>query len=570
MLVPFLKLLFNKDQLIRKNPGFEWTAKGVEDYFLYQLSKIILQNDNNLVTGLLFIIAIVVMATLLKNLFLFIAKYIINPIRNDVIRKIRGGLYSKILHLPIGYFSEERKGDIISRMSNDVSDIEQSIVAVMNLMFSAPISVLFYLGIMFTISLKLTLFLVVLLPIAGFLIGRISKRLKKQSTQSQEYSGNILSMIDETLGGLRIIKAFRAEEQQSESFEQENNALYHMMNRIAVRRELASPLSEFLGVAVLGVVLWFGGNMVLGESEISEGAFIMFVLIFTQLLDPLKKLSQLFYNTARGRAAFERIDKILGAHNPIIDSPNAKSIQSFDREIEFRNVSFSYEDQEVLKDINLVIPKGKTIALVGASGSGKSTLADLLPRFHEVAKGEILIDGVNIKEYKLDDLRNLMGIVSQEAILFNSSIKENITLGQQFKDDKRIEQSAQIAHADEFIDKKEAGYNTIIGDRGMKLSGGEKQRLTIARAMYKNPPILILDEATSSLDTISEKMVQDAIERIMENRTSLVIAHRLSTIKHAHEIIVLREGQVIERGKHEELMALNEAYSELVALQNIQ
>lgn len=571
MLVPFLKLLFNKESLITQNPGFEWSAKGIESYFLYHLSNIIVSHDNDLVWGLLFIIAVIIIATFFKNLCIYIAKYIINPLRNNVVRQIRGQLYGKILHLPIAYFSEERKGDIISRMSNDVTDIEQSIVSVMNLIFSAPITVLFYITVMFLISPTLCLFLVVLLPIAGFIIGRMSKRLKKQSTQSQEYAGNILSLIDETLGGLRIIKAFRAEGQQAEQFDKENTSLYNMLNSIALRRELASPLSEFLGVCVLGIVLWFGGKMVIGDSkEITESSFILFVVIFTQLLDPLKKLSQLFYNVARGKAAFERVDKILFAQNPIVDALEAKPVQSFEHNIEFKGVHFSYEGVPILQDINLNIVKGKTIAVVGASGSGKSTLVDLVPRFHEVDQGEILIDGINIKEYKLNDLRGLMGIVSQEAILFNDSIKNNICLGSARQEEKRIIESAEIAHAASFIEQKEQGYDTLIGDRGMKLSGGEKQRLTIARAVYKNPPILILDEATSSLDTVSEKMVQDAIENLMQHRTSIVIAHRLSTIKHADEIIVLDKGRIIERGKHDELIELNGVYRELVALQNIE
>lgn len=570
MLVPFLNLLFGRQELVLKNPGFYFSSEGIQKFFLYHLSRFIVEHGHDKVWGLAFIIVIVLAANLLKNLFLFLSKYLLSPLRQSIIRNIRNDLFSKILHLPIGFFSEERKGDILSRMSNDVSEVEQSIVSVMELMFSVPLTVLVYLMVMFAISVKLCLFLIILLPLAGWLIGRVSKKLKKQSSVSQERLGVLTSIIDETLGGLRIIKAFKAEDQRDRIFRKESEDIYHLANSIAGRRELASPLSEFLGVCVLGVILWFGGKMVLGKTpEIDGGTFIMFILIFTQLLDPLKKLSQIFYNLARGKAAFERINKILHAENGIRDMPGAVEIKHFEKQIEFKNVSFAYQDKKVLTGINLLIPKGKMIALVGASGSGKSTLVDLIPRFHDVLSGEILLDGKNIKEYKLADLRSLIGVVSQEPVLFNDSISNNVALGEDPMNLDKVKESCRVAHAQDFILEKEKQYDSNIGDRGGKLSGGEKQRLTIARAMYKNPPILILDEATSSLDTVSEKMVQMAIENVMKNRTSIVIAHRLSTVQHADEIIVMDSGRVVEQGTHEELLNMKGSYYNLVEMQQL-
>jgi ABC-type multidrug transport system fused ATPase/permease subunit len=494
----------------------------------------------------------------------------LNPLRNGIILRIRRELFSKIIQLPVGFFTNERKGDIMSRMTNDVTAVEQSITSLMELLFSTPITVIFYFVVLFMISAKLFLFLLVLLPIAGLVIGRISKSLKKNTKTTQEKLGNMLSIIEETLGGLRIVKAFRAEKNRNDAFEFENKHLFNLNNHIAARRELASPMSEFLGISILSVIIWFGGNMALSTpAQLEPGTFIVFISMFYFLINPLKALSQIFYNLHQGKASLDRINMILQAENSIVDKADAKSISSFNESIEFRNVSFSYEGKDVLKNINLKILKGQTVAIVGASGAGKSTLVDLIPRFHDVDSGEILLDGTNIKDFKIDALRKLMGIVSQEPILFNDSIANNISLGAENAEMNDIEHAGKIANAHEFIIHKEDGYQAIAGDRGTKLSGGEKQRVTIARAIFKNPPVLILDEATSSLDTVSERMVQDAINHLMQNRTSIIIAHRLSTVQNADEIIVLEQGEIKERGTHSVLMSTQGIYSKLVEMQQV-
>mgnify|MGYP003735986765 CR=1 FL=1 len=570
MISPFLNMLFSTESTITNNPGFHLTKEGIGDYFKFLISDFIHSHGDNKIYGLIFICIIVVVATFLKNLFLYIAKYILNPLRNGIILKIRRDLFKKIIQLPVGFFTNERKGDIMSRMTNDVTAVEQSITSLMELLFSTPITVLFYFVVLFMISAKLFLFLLVLLPIAGFLIGRITKSLKKNTKTTQEKLGNMLSIIEETLGGLRIVKAFRAEKNRNEAFEKENLHLFNLNNTIAARRELASPMSEFLGISILSVIIWFGGNMALSKpSQLEPGTFIVFISMFYFLINPLKALSQIFYNLHQGKASLDRMNMILEAENTIVDKADAQSISSFNSNIEFKNVSFSYEGKQVLKNINLNISKGQTIAIVGASGAGKSTLVDLIPRFHDVDDGEILIDGINIKNYKIDGLRKLMGIVSQEPILFNDTIANNISLGAEEAQIKDIEYAGKIANAHEFIIQKEDGYMAIAGDRGTKLSGGEKQRVTIARAIFKNPPILILDEATSSLDTVSERMVQDAINHLMQNRTSIIIAHRLSTVQNADEIIVLEQGEIKERGTHASLILKKGLYNNLVEMQQV-
>jgi subfamily B ATP-binding cassette protein MsbA len=568
MISPFLNMLFDKGQVITQNPGWVWSKEGVSQYFLYQLSSFMAAHGNDKTYGLIFICLVVIFSTLLKNLFLYIAKYMLHPLRNNIVLNIRKQLYDKVLHLPIGFFTNERKGDILSRMTNDVNAIEISIISMMELLFSTPVTVIFYFVILLLISAKLFLFLLFLLPIAGLIIGRISKSLKRNTINTQERLGNILSMIEETLGGLRIIKAFRAERRRSEVFQQESQQIFELNNRIAARRELASPMSEFLGILILSIIIWFGGNMALKQpAEIEPGLFIMFISLFYFLINPLKALSQIFYNIHQGSASLERIQLILNADNQIVDRPDARALNSFEHQIEFKHVSFAYGDKVILKNIDLTIEKGKTLAIVGASGAGKSTLVDLIPRFHDTTSGDILIDGISIRDYRLSDVRALMGVVSQEPILFNDSIAENIALGSNKASESAVDAAAGIANARSFILEKEDGYATNIGDRGNKLSGGEKQRLTIARAIFKNPPVLILDEATSSLDTVSERQVQDAIQHLMENRTSIVIAHRLSTVQHADEIIVMEAGEIKERGTHQSLMQLGGLYKRLVEIQ---
>ncbi len=570
MISPFLNMLFSKETAMTNNPGFHLSKEGIGDYFKFLLSDFIHQHGDDKVYGLIFICIVVVIATFLKNLFLYISKYILNPLRNGIILRIRRELFSKIIQLPVGFFTNERKGDIMSRMTNDVTAVEQSITSLMELLFSTPVTVIFYFVVLFMISAKLFLFLLVLLPVAGLVIGRISKSLKKNTITTQEKLGNMLSIIEETLGGLRIVKAFRAEKNRHDAFEFENKHLFNVNNHIAARKELASPMSEFLGISILSVIIWFGGNMALSTpSQLEPGTFIVFISMFYFLINPLKALSQIFYNLSQGKASLDRINMILEAENTIVDQPDAKPVSSFNADIEFKNVSFSYEGKDVLKNINLKISKGQTVAIVGASGAGKSTLVDLIPRFHDVNSGEILIDGTNIKNFKIDELRKLMGIVSQEPILFNDTIANNISLGTEHASMKDIEHAGKIANAHEFIINKEEGYQAIAGDRGTKLSGGEKQRVTIARAIFKNPPILILDEATSSLDTVSERMVQDAINHLMQNRTSIIIAHRLSTVQNADEIIVLEQGEIKERGTHASLISKQGIYSKLVEMQQV-
>jgi ATP-binding cassette, subfamily B, bacterial MsbA len=569
MLVPFLNLLFGKDELLRTNPGFHFTKEGISLYYKYYLSSIVISHENNKMWALGFICIAVLLSITLKNIFLFISRYILHPLRNGIIRQLRADVFNKLMNLPIGFFTNERKGDVMARLTNDVKEVEDSIMSVMDLLFSTPFTILFYLIFMLTLSIKLCLILFVLLPVAGLIIGRITKSLKKQSTDNSQRIGTLLSIVDETLTGLRIIKAFGAEKLQQLKYNTENNYLNKLNNKIAFRREMASPLSETLGILVLCVILWIGGNLVLHTQEIDAGTFILFILVFTQLLDPLKKLSQIFYNIQKGSASIDRINKILEATNTITEIENPIAIAAFKKSIEFKNVSFSYNERQILNNINLVIPYGKTVAIVGESGSGKSTLVDLIPRFHDAQQGEVLIDGIDIKNYAIKDVRALMGVVSQEPILFNETISNNIALAQTNASDAEITAAATIANAHNYIIQKENGYDTNIGDRGNKLSGGEKQRLTIARAVLKNPPILILDEATSSLDTQSEKVVQEALNNLMNNRTCVVIAHRLSTVQAADLIIVLSKGNIIEQGTHAQLLASKGNYYELVTLQKM-
>jgi len=568
MLVPFLQLLFGKEKRVVTMPHLTFSASSLLDYIKYILGLLIDQHGPSYALGAICVIIIV--SILFKNLFFYLGYRVLAPMRNGVLTRIRADLYSKILVLPLGFFTEQRKGDLMSRMSNDVNEIEWSVMSTLEGVFREPLTILVILATLVFLSPPLSLILFVLLPLTGFIIGRVSRSLKKNSNDAQEQSGVLLSILDETLGGLRVIKAFNAENLLQSKFFKTNNFLNHLRNKIMFRRDMASPLSELLGVIVLCCILYLGGQMILSNKyALRPEGFIAYIAIFTQIINPAKSLSTAFYNAQRGSAAIKRIEEILHADIVIREPENPKPIRSFNDSIEFNNVSFAYEGMEVLHHINLKINKGKTIALVGSSGAGKSTLADLIPRFHDVSHGELKVDGINIKNYSLHALRGQMSIVTQEPVLFNDTIAANIALGTPDASMQEIEQAARVANAHQFISLKENGYLTNIGDRGSKLSGGERQRLTIARAVLKNPPILILDEATSSLDTESERLVQDAINNMMQNRTCVVIAHRLSTIRHADEIIVLQKGAIVERGTHGELVLQNGFYKKLVDMQEI-
>lgn len=569
LLAPFLSLIFGVDNGTDKMFGSRFSLGKITNNFNDFLTQLI-QTDEGKIQALGILCTIVVIAILLKNLFLYSALYVLTPIRNRIINDMRNEMFQKILQLPIGYFSDQRKGDIMSRLTNDLQDVEFSTISFLETFFREPITIGLYLFAMIKLSPELSLFLLIFLPVAGLIIGRIGRSLKKVSTRVQEKLGDILSTIEETLGGIRVVKGFNAEQQQIGRFKSENEKLLEIKNSANRRRDLASPVSETLGILAVCCVLYYGGRLVLGHSfSLSGPDFLTYIAIFTQIINPLKSFSAASYNIQRGAASIERIQSLIGEEETVVEAANPVALTGFNHSLEFRNVSFSYGDKQVLHNINLKLEKGKTIALVGSSGSGKSTLADMIPRFHDVTSGELLIDGINIKEYKISDVRKLMGIVTQEPILFNDTIANNIALGSLGTPRASIEQAAKIANAHNYIIQKEEGYDTNIGDRGTKLSGGERQRLTIARAVLKNPPILILDEATSSLDTESERLVQDALDNLMHDRTSIVIAHRLSTVRHADEIIVLNKGTVAERGRHDELIAHDGIYRKLVELQEV-
>ena len=572
LLSPFLMLIFKQGDAFKAVSGSGFFNRiNPVNYFKEWLYKVINEPGGN-IKALMVICGVVFAAILLKNLFAYLSMYFLNPIRNRILNDMRSNMYAKILQLPIGYFSEQRKGDIMSKLSNDLGDVEGSTVSVLESVFREPITILLFFVYMIILSPQLTLFLVIFLPVAGFILGRIGRSLKKENKKVLHQFGTLFSTIEETLGGIRIIKAFNAEKKIQRKFEAENELMYHLKNKANRRRDLASPVSEALGVTAVLCILWYGGRLVLSGDPsftLNAGDFLAYIAIFTQLIQPLKSLSSASYNIQKGAASIERIETLINEHVGIKDLPDAKELKTFSTSIELRNVSFSYEEKVILKNINLTIEKGKTIALVGSSGAGKSTLADLIPRFIDAGAGEVLIDGVNIKNYTLHSIRNQMGIVTQEAILFNDTIANNIALAKDNAAKDEIINAAIIANAANFIDTKENGYETNIGDRGMKLSGGERQRMTIARAVLKNPPILILDEATSALDTESERLVQDAINNLMTNRTSIVIAHRLSTIRHADEIIVLQKGEIVERGTHDSLIVQDGFYKRLVDMQEV-
>lgn len=565
MLVPFFDIIFfGKKMDITKVVDAHDTFSKYKTYFYSHLQGF---SALELLAG---ICIGVLIAIFLKNLFLYLSLYVLNPIKNNIVNKFRSDLYQKILKLPIGYFTEKRKGDLMSRVTNDVSEVEVSVVGTLEGWIRDPLTIIFTFITLFFLSPQLTLVILICIPAIGFILGRISKNLKHESNEAALKHAESLSILDETLNGLRVIKAFNIESLLRNRFNGVNQELFAAKNRINRRRDLASPMSEFLGVLVFVGILWFGGRLIVGKTmNLDASTFVGYLAMFYNLINPVKMLSTSFSNINKGYAAITRIEEVLKTPVTVDDNPHGKQLLNFNNKIEFRNVRFAYDDAVILDNINLTIEKGKTIALVGSSGAGKSTLADLVPRFHDVTSGEVLIDGVNIKDYSLQSVRSLMSIVTQEPILFNDSIANNIALGQTDATIEEIIAAAKIANAHHFIMQKEDQYDSNIGDRGSKLSGGERQRLTIARAVLKNPPILILDEATSSLDTESERLVQDAINNMMQNRTSIVIAHRLSTIRHADEIIVLQKGKIVERGTHSELISQNGFYKKLVDMQEV-
>lgn len=571
-IVPILQILFEMDKQVYEFIAWSTPDIGLKDIainnFYYYITQMI--ESQGASTTLLVLGVFLAFMTFLKTGSYFLSSATIIPIRTGVVRDIRVQLYEKINSLPLSFFSEERKGDIIARMSGDVQEIENSIMSSLDMLFKNPILIIAYFSTLMLISWELTLFTLAVLPLMGWLMGYVGKQLKRKSLVAQNLWSDLMSQVEETLGGLRIIKAFNAEGKMNQRFIQANNNYRNTINRVNIRQQLAHPMSEFLGTILIVIVLWFGGTLILNnESSIDAPSFIYYLVILYSLVNPLKEFSKASYNIPKGLASMERVDKILMAENKMPEPENPQPIENLKQCIEYKNVSFKYDAKWVLKNINLTIEKGKTVALVGQSGSGKSTLVDLLPRFYDAQEGEVCIDGVNVKATTLKDLRHIMGNVNQEAILFNDTFYNNITFGVKDATMEQVIEAAKIANAHDFIMASENGYDTMIGDRGGKLSGGQRQRISIARAILKNPPILILDEATSALDTESERLVQEALERLMKSRTTIAIAHRLSTIRNADEICVLHEGEIVERGTHEELLTKDGYYKKLCDMQQV-
>ena len=571
LLIPILDILFKTGENNKVYEYMEWGTAGFKDVainnFYYYVSQMI--QDNGPTTALIFLGLFLALMTLFKTSCYFASSAVMIPLRTGVVRDIRIMVYAKVMRLPMGFFSEERKGDIIARMSGDVGEVENSITSSLDMLIKSPIMIILYFITLIATSWKLTLFTVLVLPAMGWLMGKVGRKLKRQSLEAQGKWSDTMSQLEETLGGLRIIKAFIAEDRMIDRFTRCSNELRDAVNKVAMRQALAHPMSEFLGTILIVSVLWFGGALILGHnSSLTAPTFIFYMVILYSVINPLKDFAKAGYNIPKGLASMERVDKILKAENNIKEIPNPKPLTGMNDRIEFKDISFSYDGKrEVLKHVNLTVPKGKTVALVGQSGSGKSTLVDLLPRYHDVQGGDITIDGTSIKDVRIADLRSLIGNVNQEAILFNDTFFNNIAFGVENATMEQVIEAAKIANAHDFIMEKPEGYTTNIGDRGGKLSGGQRQRVSIARAILKNPPILILDEATSALDTESERLVQEALERLMKTRTTIAIAHRLSTIKNADEICVLYEGEIVERGRHEELLELDGYYKRLNDMQ---
>ena len=570
-LIPILQILFQTSDAEAATSYMAWDWGNVQAVLMnnmnYLVNRVI--ESYGQTTTLLFIGLFLAITTAMKTGAYFLSSATIIPIRTGVVRDIRNLLYQKITSLPLGFFSEERKGDIIARMSGDVQEVETSIMSSLDMLFKNPILIIVYFSTLLFVSWQLTLFTIVFVPLFGWFMGLVGRRLKQKSIQAQALWSDTMSQVEETLGGLRIIKAFCAEDKMNRRFDRINTNYRNDIMRVNIRQSMAHPMSEFLGTVMIVIVLWFGGVLVLTGHTITGPSFIYYMVILYSIIQPLKDFSKAGYNIPKGLASMERIDKILLAENTIKDPVHPKHLAAFEHQIEFRDVSFRYGTQWVLRHINLVIPKGKTIAIVGQSGSGKSTLVDLIPRYYDVQEGEVLIDGINVKELGITDLRQLIGNVNQEAILFNDSFRNNIAFGVESATDEQIAEAAKIANAYDFIMQSEQGFETNIGDRGGRLSGGQRQRVSIARAILKNPPILILDEATSALDTESERLVQDALERLMKTRTTVAIAHRLSTIKNADEICVLHEGQIVERGTHDNLLSIDGYYKKLNDMQSL-
>ena len=569
-LIPILQIIFKTGDGENATKLMEWDWGNIQTVVMnnmnYHVNGLIAQWGAT--TTLLIIGLVLAVMTGLKTGAYFLASATIVPIRTGVVRDIRNQLYRKITSLPLGFFSEERKGDIIARMSGDVQEIEVSIMSSLEMLFKNPILIIGYFAMLLFISWQLTLFTLAIVPLMGWLMGWVGRKLKAQSVKAQALWSDTMSQVEETLGGLRIVKAFNAEEKMNSRFDRTNSAYRNDIMRVNIRQSMAHPMSEFLGTVMIVIVLWFGGMLVLNNHTLSGPIFIYYMVMLYSIINPLKEFSKAGYNIPKGLASMERVDKILTAENTIKETDKPKRLPDFEHQIELRNVSFRYGEQWVLRDINLTIPKGRTIALVGQSGSGKSTLVDLIPRYYDVQEGEVLIDGINVKDLGIHDLRRLIGNVNQEAILFNDTIANNIAFGVEHASQEEIEEAARIANAYDFIAASEHGFDTNIGDRGGRLSGGQRQRVSIARAILKNPPILILDEATSALDTESERAVQEALERLMKTRTTVAIAHRLSTIKNADEICVLHEGRIVERGSHEYLLGIDGYYKRLHEMQS--